>query len=155
MSESDQSEQLSRLLFQTLLYFERIHKEIRKFGTDTELHGAELNMISAIEENEGIHIIGLANVLGITRSAASQTLKRLSRKGIIEKRVDPENLSRRIIALSPKGKTVYRTHRALHKEFEICVRDCLKDTPETAAATISTFIRDLHTKVAEREKKGW
>jgi Transcriptional regulators len=144
---------ISNLLLRTALCFERMHKEIRRFGTDTELHGAEIGMISAIEENDGIHVIGLADKLGITRSAASQTLARLCRKGMIEKRADPANQSRLILGLSAKGKTVYRNHRKRHAEIEQYIAQYLEHAPAKDAQAIIKFLESLYADLSEYEAR--
>jgi len=149
--QHEDSKAISTLLLRTALCFEHMHKEIRKFGTDTELHGAEIGMISAIEENKGIHVIGLANILGITRSAASQTLKRLYKKGMIEKDIDPTNQSRLILGLSAKGKTVYRNHRKRHEEMEQYVSNYLKTAPDRDAQVVINFLKALYGGLSEYE----
>jgi DNA-binding MarR family transcriptional regulator len=153
--KTEKSKRISTLMLESVFYFERIHNEIRKFGTDTELYGAEITMISAIEENEGIHVIGLADNLGITRSAASQTLTRLKRKGMIEKCTDPENQSRLIIKLSPKGKIVYRNHIECHKELEKLIALCLRGKSDAETDSIVDFLESVYKGFTERGNQWW
>ena len=58
-----------------------IDKRTRYYGTDQSLFEAEIHMIKSIKENEGIHVTGLADMLGVTKGAVSQILKKLETQG--------------------------------------------------------------------------
>ena len=60
-----------------------IDGKTRNYGTDQPLFNAEIHMIKSIKENEGIHVTGLADMLGVTKGAVSQIIQKLERKGMI------------------------------------------------------------------------
>ena len=54
-------------------------------------------MIKSIKENEGIHVTGLAEMLGVTKGAVSQIIMKIEKKKMIVKDTDPRNLSRLVL----------------------------------------------------------
>ncbi len=87
-----------------------IDGQTRKYGTNEWLHEAEIYMIKSIKENEGIHVIGISELLGITKGAVSQIIKKLEKKNMIIKAVDPNNLSKLNLRLTAEGEIAYRHH---------------------------------------------
>ena len=139
---------VSNLLLDIAFTFERIKREIKHFGTDQYLHGAEIGMIAAIHEDEGIHVTGLAQKMGITKGAVSQTLKKLERKGMIVKETDELNQSRLVLRLTEKGMVACRNHEQMHQKFKEAVTDLLKsagnDRLDFLTDFLSAFARGLH-----------
>ncbi|MGL6200478.1 MAG: MarR family winged helix-turn-helix transcriptional regulator [Lachnospiraceae bacterium] len=120
---------------------------VRNYGTDTPLHEAEIHMIKAIKENEGIHVTGLAEQLGVTKGAVSQIIAKLDTKEMIVKAQDANNLSRLVLRLSAKGETAYLHHEKLHGEFDSLVADVLETTSEKDRAFLIQFLSTLEEKV--------
>ncbi|AWI05958.1 MarR family winged helix-turn-helix transcriptional regulator [Clostridium drakei] len=114
-------------------------KKTRYYGTDEPLYEAEIHMIKSIKENEGIHVTGLADMLGVTKGAVSQIIMKLDRKGMIIKDTDPRNQSRLLLRLTSKGEIAYKNHEKLHKKYEEIFDDLL----ENAAEENKTFFREL------------
>lgn len=100
-------------------------KETRYYGTDQPLYKAEIHMIKSIKKNEGIHVTGLAGMLGVTKGAVSQIIGKLEHKGMIIKDTDPRNLSRLVLRLTPKGETAYLNHEKLHEQYESFFQNAL------------------------------
>ena len=123
-----------------------IDRMTRCYGTDTSLYHAEIHMIKSIRENEGIHVTGLAELLGVTKGAVSQIIQKLERKGMIVKDADPNNLSRLVLHLTPKGETAYRQHEELHREFDGLFNAAL----ENATEENRTFLRDFMNMLDEK-----
>ena len=124
-----------------------IDKKTRKYGTDVPLYDAEIHMIKSIKENEGIHVTGLADMLGVTKGAVSQIIMKLEKKGMIVKNTDPKNLSRLVLHLSPKGETAYVYHEKLHEEFEQLIGSVLDEAAEENKAFLKSFLDTLEAKI--------
>ncbi|MST55704.1 MarR family transcriptional regulator [Pyramidobacter sp. SM-530-WT-4B] len=124
-----------------------IDKKARYFRTDQPLYEAEIHMLKAIKENEGIHVTGLADILGVTKGAVSQTLMKLQRKGMVVKETDPANLSRLTLKLTPKGETAYLSHEELHRKYEKVFSDILADYSEANKAFLWSFFSMLEEKL--------
>lgn len=124
-----------------------IDKKTRYYGTDEPLFEAEIHMIKSIKENEGIHVTGLAYMLGITKGAVSKTIMKLQHKGMIIKDTDPNNLSRLVLKLTTKGETAYKNHEKLHEKYEALFNDVLKNASEENKKFLSDFLKIVDEKI--------
>ena len=131
-----------------------VDKKTRYYGTDQQLYEAEIHMIKSIKESEGIHVTGLADLLGVTKGAVSQIIMRLQKKGMIIKDTDPRNLSRLVLRLTPKGETAYVNHEKLHQEFDDLVSEILKDASEDKIAFLREFLDVLNNRMDDYESKS-
>lgn len=125
---------------------------VRNYGTDTPLHEAEIHMIKAIKENEGIHLTGLAGQLGVTKGAVSQIIAKLDKKGMIIKEPDAGNLSRLVLRLTAKGETACRHHEKLHGKFDMLVDDALKTASAEEKIFLKQFLSVMEEKVEHFEE---
>lgn len=130
-----------------------LDRKLRKYGTDQPLYEAEIHMIKSVKENEGIHVTGLADMLGVTKGAISQNIAKLERKGMIVKAYDPDNLSRLSLRLTPKGEAAYAGHEALHREFDDLFASALAGASEENKAFLKRFLDDLDARLDAFEKR--
>lgn len=61
-----------------------LDKKTRYYGTDVPIFHSEIHVIMAIAEHPGIHVGGLADILGVTKGAVSEILKKLERKALVK-----------------------------------------------------------------------
>ncbi len=127
-------------------------KKTRYYGTEEQLFEAEIHMIKSIKENEGIHVTGLAELLGVTKGAVSQIVMRLHKKGMIIKDTDPRNLSRLALRLTPKGEIAYIHHEMLHQEFDRFVEEALNNASKEQRIFLKEFLDSLEYKIDNFEK---
>jgi DNA-binding MarR family transcriptional regulator len=123
-----------------------LDRRTRNYGTEEPLFEAEIHMIKFIRENEGIHVTGLAELLGVTKGAVSQIVMKLQRKGMVLKEADPRNQSRLVLRLTPEGERAYRQHERLHAEFDDLVNRVLDETIEDRGALVR-FLDALETSL--------
>ena len=97
----------------------RLEQTPRPFGTDEHLTSSEIHLIEIIGDNdEALSVTDLSKVLGVTKGAVSQNLKRTDNKGLTLKIEDPQNSSRSIVKLTSKGKTAYFAHKHWHETMD-------------------------------------
>jgi DNA-binding MarR family transcriptional regulator len=130
-----------------------LDRKTRYYGTDQPLYEAEIHMIKSIKENEGIHVTGLADILGVTKGAVSQIIMRLDHKGMIVKETDPRNLSRLVLRLTAKGETAYSHHEKLHQEFDGLFNAVLENATEENKAFLESFLKALDARIDAFEKE--
>ncbi|BAL00852.1 putative MarR family transcriptional regulator [Oscillibacter valericigenes Sjm18-20] len=143
---------ISYTFLRVVTKFSDIDRKTRYYGTDQPLYEAEIHMIKSIKENEGIHVTGLADMLGVTKGAVSQIIGKLERKGMIVKDTDPRNLSRLSLRLTPKGETAYQYHEKLHQEFDGLFKAALEDATEQNKEFLKDFLNTLDGKLDAYEK---
>lgn len=127
-------------------------KKTRYYGTDEPLYEAEIHMIKSIKENEGIHVTGLADMLGVTKGAVSQIIMKLDNKGMIIKDTDPRNQSRLLLRLTSKGETAYMHHEKLHKKYEEIFDDLLENAAEENKMFFRELLNSLEKQIDAFEK---
>lgn len=128
-------------------------KKTRYYGTDEQLFEAEIHMVKAIKENEGIHVTGLADKLGVTKGAVSQIIMKLGRKGMVVKDKDAGNQSRLVLRLTPKGEMAYVNHEKLHQEFDGIVNEILGDASEENIEFLKSFLAAFENKMDNFENR--
>ena len=97
----------------------RLEQTPRPFGTDERLSSSEIHLIEIIGDNdETLGVTDLSKLLGVTKGAVSQNLKRTENKGLTLKIGDPQNSSRAIVKLTSKGKTAYFAHKHWHETMD-------------------------------------
>lgn len=105
--------------FRIVELYKTLEKTPRSWGTDELLTSSEIQLIENIgDSDEKAGVTDLAKVVGITKGAVSQTLKKLEKKGITDKEEDPENISRSIVKLTTKGKAAYYAHKHWHETLD-------------------------------------
>lgn len=95
-----------------------LEKKPRSFGIDEDLHSSQIHMIEVIGQNRDFSVSDVAANLGVTKGAASQTMKKLESKGLIRKDPDPSNSSRMLVTLTNKGKVAYFAHEHWHETMD-------------------------------------
>ncbi|MTI55899.1 MarR family winged helix-turn-helix transcriptional regulator [Geosporobacter ferrireducens] len=130
-----------------------VDKKTRYYGTDVPIFHSEIHMIKAIKENEGIHVAGLANYLGVTKGSISEITAKLEKKGLVKKEKDINNQSRLILQLTPKGETAHKNHLAYHEKFDDILIEILKNEPEEKIKFLKDFLVTLRDKAHTFEEE--
>lgn len=144
---------ISNTFLRVVTKLSEIDGKTRYYGTDQPLYGAEIHMIKSIKENEGIHVTGLADMLGVTKGAVSQIIMKLESKGMIVKDTDPRNLSRLVLTLTPKGEIAQQQHEELHRQFDEFFYAAMESATEENKAFLKGFLNALDEKIDEFVKK--
>ncbi|MEG0249359.1 MAG: MarR family transcriptional regulator [Peptostreptococcus sp.] len=124
-----------------------LDKKTRYYGTDVPIFYSEIHVIMTIAEHPGIHVGGLADILGVTKGAVSEILKKLERKALVLKEIDDLNLSRYSLSLTEKGEMAHKNHMHYHSVLNNMVEDELKDASEEELEFLSSFLIDMIDKV--------
>jgi DNA-binding MarR family transcriptional regulator len=99
-------------LFQLLYVAMEFEQGKRKYETDVDISSSEIYLLMRISNTSKANVTVLAGLLGISKSAVSQAIKKLKEKKLITIDIDPDNESRYIIGLSEKGEVAHKAHMA-------------------------------------------
>jgi DNA-binding MarR family transcriptional regulator len=124
-----------------------LDKKTRYYGTDVPIFHSEIHVIKAIAEHSCIHVGGLAEILGVTKGAVSEILKKLERKALVKKEVDELNLSRYLLSLTEKGEKAHKNHMHYHSIINSMVENELQNATEEEVQFLSNFLLAIISKV--------
>ena len=140
------------ILSLAMAYME-LDKKTRYYGTDVPIFYAEIHMLSTIARHPGIHVGGLADLLGITKGSVSEIIKKLERKALVLKETDHHNLSKLSLWLTEKGEKAHRNHMRYHAILNGIVEDELKTASAHDVEFLSHFLSAIaSTLVSKREE---
>lgn len=109
---------LFHLWFDTIHKLEMIEKGAHDFGSGDLLSRSEIHTIMAIGRQTGINITNLAEFQGISKSAISQMIRKLSEKNLVQKYRDPHNDKEVLLSLTNRGRIAYLGHEQFHAKFD-------------------------------------
>ena len=113
------------------------------FGTAEALYRSEIFLLELIGDQEGIGVTEAANLLGITKGAVSQTLKKLDAKGLVEKRSDPINSLKACLYLTNKGKSAFYAHKHWHETMDGGFKDYFSRLSQENISFLDGFLNQL------------
>jgi DNA-binding MarR family transcriptional regulator len=99
-------------------------------GGDHLIHPSEMHTLNSIATYNGLNISELGKKLGITKSAASQIVIKLEKKGMLEKHFSPESNKSIFVTLTKSGEAAVRHFRNSQDEIFSLFTDALKKTDE-------------------------
>jgi DNA-binding MarR family transcriptional regulator len=125
--------ELVRMFLSILHVYTIFEKQPCDFGTGSKVYITEIQTVSAIGENPNANLTQLAEIMGVTRGAISQTVRKLIAK-----------------------KLVVRINSRNHKEINLGLTDFGRQVSESYATKMKevfTFADELYdmAKPAERE----
>ena len=132
---------------------ESMHAPSLSFGTGVAMYRREIHTIQAIGKNPGINITLLAEYMGVTKSAVSQIIKKLIKKGLVSKTYAPGNAKEVILELTDLGMIGFRNHEKFHAEALNIAREYFGDQFENKLEAIEAVMTDLNKILDEYEQR--
>ncbi len=112
-----------------------------------KLYPSEIHLIMFINKDRDSNATRMAEKLGLTKGAVSQTLTRLDKKGIVRKTKDPFNKNELTVSFTPFGKEVIeaylKTLKGIHEQFD----RYLSSLREEERAVIKKFIGHIEIMI--------
>lgn len=124
------------------------------YGTGEAYTSVEVHTLKHIADHNGITVTEISRDYGKTKGAVSQILKKVEGKGLIYRKVDPENENRFHLYLTEKGKELDEAHRRYDEvgfgESMDLVRDEFsEDEIDTAFSVLECWL-DIRRKVQDK-----
>lgn len=121
-------------IYRLMNLYQAAQKQPRQYGSDLTLHAAEVHMLEVIGEFPGITSTELAVRLAVSKGAVSQTLRRLTEKGLILRSAVSDGRIAEL-SLSAGGEHIWQAHHALHAPLLLELEQLTSQfTPETLRA---------------------
>jgi DNA-binding MarR family transcriptional regulator len=104
------------LFLKILHLYSVIGRKPKDYGTGDLLYFTEIHTITVVGKNKELNMTQLANIMGVTKGAISQTIRKLVGKNFILKS-NTTNKKEINLKLSEKGLIVYKGQRSFQKEL--------------------------------------
>ena len=133
-----------------------VHKHLQiqelplRWGGGRSLSPREAQVLHAVGERPGSNVTTLAEVLGVTKSAVSQMLKRLEEKGLVRKTQARDNDRDVLVTLSSRGEEAFGEHRAFHLRHLAALGHRLDRFSEEDLRVAESVLEEVERAVEER-----
>ena len=104
------------------------------------LHPSEIHLVQVIKERPDLNAGEMAQRLGVTNGAVSQTLARLERKGVIKKAKDPSLKNRVTATFTESGRTAIQSFEEERASSVASFSTYLAGLSETEKEVIGGFL---------------
>lgn len=107
------------------------------------LHPSEIHVLLLVEAGQGTNATRMAETLGITKGAISQTLARLVKKGLLTKRRDPRAKNELTLSFTPLGRLAAKRCQAVQDAVQAHFEAYLSSVTKEARRDIGRFLREM------------
>jgi DNA-binding MarR family transcriptional regulator len=126
--------------------------------SETQVSTREAHTIKAVGENQNMSVTQLAGHFGITKSGASQMVKKLINKGFLLKRQAAHSNKEFELSLTPTGWQVFEAHERAHGEDLNKLISGLAPFSISQIATLSVLLESfkevMENRLSQRDTKG-
>ncbi len=136
-------------------YINKYENTNRKYGTDDVLYPVECHTIELIGNNPEISITEISRKMKKTKSAVSQLIDRLVKKGYLEKKIHPLSARSYLLLLTESGEIIHNHHKQFDLESYDEIFDCVEEFSVRELQTFLQIQKILNTKLkfnAENKK---
>jgi DNA-binding MarR family transcriptional regulator len=130
--------------------YSRIEEMPIPIGEDLEITTREAHTIQAIGEHEPTSVTQMASYFGITKSAASQMVSKLTKRGFLLKKQSPQSNKEFELSLTPLGWEAFRAHERFHGRDMTDLVERLGAFSLSQIATISVLLEALGNIMEQR-----
>ncbi|MCT4593834.1 MAG: MarR family transcriptional regulator [Anaeromicrobium sp.] len=129
-----------------MMMIEKLSSSSRKprdYGTDVDIYRSEIHIMKVIGDYSNLHVSEIARKFRVTKGAISQILKKLERKGLVEKYLDETNNTRLLVKLTDKGRGAYEHHEEYHRKYDKDIFTYLEELDDHELEVLLTFIEKV------------
>ncbi|MFZ1101588.1 MAG: MarR family transcriptional regulator [Hyphomicrobiaceae bacterium] len=124
----------------------------------SSLTARQLAVLMTVEDNEGLSQTALVNRTGIDRSTLADIVRRLTRKGLLQRRRTNEDARAYAVRLTDEGRAFLRTAEPLARRVDRRVLDALPGRSREAfmtslASVVSTLDRAAPASAGTRPER--
>jgi DNA-binding MarR family transcriptional regulator len=125
----------------------RLRRRIRAVSGADDLSPTKASVLARLIDHEGLAVSDLAAVEGIRHQSMAAVVGVLEERGLVERRRDPSDGRRQLIALTPAGRTRAESDRQargewLAAQFELNCTEAERQTVIAAMAVLERLIHD-------------
>jgi DNA-binding MarR family transcriptional regulator len=122
----------------------------RKFGIDIPLYPSEIHTLQVIGDNPACNVRAVAELLGITPGAASQTISKLAKRDLVRKVRGLKNEKEVHLELTSLGRTAYEAHETVHEQVFLNLAQRIGPLTEENKVLIAHILHTMESVYHER-----
>lgn len=143
LMEISRTESVVQLFLKVVNRYIATEKKPCDYDVGCSLYRSEIHTIDAIKKHDHINITELANYLGITKSAVSQMINKLVKKGMVVKTVLSKSDTEVALTLTEIGEKVCQGHDQYHRELYQYLDQVLTEIPESDIEVFKNILNQL------------
>ena len=147
------SEEIIELFIRLANKYKAMEKIPLDFGVGAHLYHSEMHLIDQIGDHPDLNITELAKVMGVTKGAISQTVKKLENKGVITRYKGAENEKEVFLKFTYIGREIYRKHKEIDKEAIIPLYEELRKYSDDKVYFLVEMFKWMDTFLDDSTKK--
>jgi DNA-binding MarR family transcriptional regulator len=122
----------------------------RNFGVDDPLFLSEIHTIQAIGNTPENNVRIIADILGVTPSAASQVITKLTKRGLVRKIRGVRNEREVSLELTRQGRIAFGNHEQVHAQIYARITERIGVLTEEERAAIGRVCSSFESVYDER-----
>ena len=130
-----------------VLAFEQLKKAQHRNSIDKSITINEAHLIDLIGRNQPVNLVKLSELLEVSRSAITQSVRRLTKKDLVTFEFASDNEKNKYLILSKKGVEVFNIHKEQQEHIEKAIFSVLRNYSEEDLQKIVMKLMDDVEKV--------
>lgn len=144
--------QRGELLYRFVMLYYSMMNTQRDYGTGDVLTTVEVHMLTQIEENPAITNAELAVLWLRSASAVSQTVTKLVKKGLVEKKKEKGNKKTVHLYVTEEGALLSLSHKKydiadIMETLQILRKDCSSEEIDTFYKVLRNYLNILEAEI--------
>ncbi len=123
------------------------------YGSGEKLYSSEIHTIAYIGRHPDINVTNLAKMVGVTKGAISQAIKKLEKKKLVERYQNPTNNKEILLRLTKKGEIDYHGHEAYHAKYDAQFFEALEKLTPEQIQFIEYLLQEMETTINRQFKQ--
>jgi DNA-binding MarR family transcriptional regulator len=152
-TKDDIIQETTRRLFRLLNKHAQLEALPVSLRDGTNLTHRELHVLDAIGEHAQNSVSDVGDRLGVTKSAASQMISKLTKKGLVEKHYASNSNKEYRLRLTGTGKEAFLLHKRVHGKHMVDIIARLETFSLSQIATVSVVLEVMENVVDERMRE--
>ena len=126
-----------------VLAFERLKKDQHRNSIDKSITINEVHLIDLIGRNQPVNLVKLSELLEVSRSAITQSVRRLTKKDLVVFEFAPDNEKNKYLRLSEKGIKVFNIHKEQQEHIEKAILSVLRNYSDEDLQMVMKLMDDV------------
>ena len=126
-----------------VLAFEQLKKDKHRNSIDKSITINEVHLIDLIGRNQPVNLVTLSELLEVSRSAITQSVRRLTKKDLVSFEFAPDNEKNKYLILSQKGVDVFNIHKEQQEYIETAIFSVLKNYSDEDLQMVMKLMDDV------------